>query len=365
MKKIIIVIGTRPNFIKVTRFKKLVADDPSVSIKLVHTNQHFDEAMSSVFFRQFGIEIDHFIAPYTGSSTAHMGHIMMGLDAYFNSESPDLVIVVGDVNSTLAGAIAANKRGFKLAHLESGLRSRDRAMPEEINRILTDKITDYYFVTEKSGSDNLLAEGVDPSKIFFVGNTMIDTLVYFKDQIESSLVLAELNIYERPYALVTLHRPSNVDEEKNLVKVADFLKEVSKELCVVFPVHHRTQQNIERLGLGKHFEALDNCVLCDPLDYFSFQKLIAHSEIVITDSGGIQEETTFLRVPCVTLRENTERPVTIEVGTNTLMGFDADRIVDMIRKREFKIGQIPEMWDGHATERIMKLITSGKIGSES
>jgi len=356
MKKVIIVIGTRPNFIKITRFKQLAAEGGKIEVKLVHTNQHYDESMSGVFFRQFGIEIDHFIPQFSGSPNAHFGHIVQGLDEYFVAENPDLVMVVGDVNSTLAGALVANKLGIRIAHLESGLRSEDLDMPEEINRILTDKITDHYFVTETSGQQNLLREGVDEKKIHFVGNTMIDTLVHFKKNIDASTVLSDLGVNDRAYALVTLHRPSNVDSLEDVEKVLSFLKRVSETLPIVFPVHHRTKRKIKEFGLEAKFDELDKCILCDALDYFAFQKLISQAVVVITDSGGIQEETTFLQVPCITLRENTERPVTIVEGTNVLMGFDADEIVRIVVEKDFKDGKVPHFWDGAATNRILKVL---------
>lgn len=229
-------------------------------------------------------------------------------------------------------------------------------MPEEINRILTDKITDHYFVTEPSGSKNLLNEGVDESKIHFVGNTMIDTLVHFEPQISGSKILDELKVGEQEYCLVTLHRPSNVDSKEDLEKIYSFLKEVSAQITIVFPMHHRTRSSINRHGLTEEFESLTNCIICESLDYFSFQKLIADSTIVVTDSGGIQEETTFLGVPCITLRENTERPVTITEGTNEMMSFDAPRIIEIISNRDFKKGQKPHLWDGNATQRILETL---------
>ena len=246
MRKIVIVIGTRPNFIKITRFKELAESFDDLSIQLIHTNQHYDNKMSGVFFKQFGIDVDHFLDRFEGSANAHFGHIIQGLDAYFTQEQPDLVVVVGDVNSTLAAAIVANRLGIKIAHLESGLRSNDREMPEEINRILTDKITDFYFVTEPSGTKNLLEEGVEESKIHFVGNTMIDTLVHFKNQISNSDVLEKIGVNDQEFCLVTLHRPSNVDQKADLEKICAFLTEVSANIKVVFPMHHRTRSSIEK-----------------------------------------------------------------------------------------------------------------------
>ena len=357
MRKIVIVIGTRPNFIKITRFKELAESFDDLSIQLIHTNQHYDNRMSGVFFKQFGIDVDHFLDRFEGSANAHFGHIIQGLDAYFTQEQPDLVVVVGDVNSTLAAAIVANRLGIKIAHLESGLRSNDREMPEEINRILTDKITDFYFVTEPSGTKNLLEEGVEESKIHFVGNTMIDTLVHFKNQISNSDVLEKIGVNDQEFCLVTLHRPSNVDQKADLEKICAFLTEVSANIKVVFPMHHRTRSSIEKYGLSEAFDGIENLIICSSLDYFSFQKLISNSTIVVTDSGGIQEETTFLEIPCITLRENTERPITITEGTNILMDFDAQRIIDIISSRNFKKGKKPHLWDGNSTQRILETIS--------
>ena len=356
MKKIILVIGTRPNFIKITRFKDLLAGNDQFELELIHTNQHYDEAMSGIFFKQFGIEVDHFLPQFKGSPNAHFGHIIQHLDGHFSEKKPDLVIAVGDVNSTLAASIVANRLGIKVAHLESGLRSCDMGMPEEVNRILTDRITDFYFVTEPSGIENLKNENVADEKVFFVGNTMIDTLVHFKQSIDESDVLERLSIKANTdYALVTLHRPSNVDTKESIEQMLDFLTKLSAEIDIIFPMHHRTKNKIEEFGMTEDFKSIKNCTITGALDYFAFQKLIANSVIVITDSGGIQEETTFLQIPCITLRENTERPVTISEGTNTLMDFDGDKIVEIIRNKAFKTGTVPQFWDGKATERIVNL----------
>ena len=310
--------------------------------------------MSSVFIQQFGLTIDAFLDRFDGSPNEHFGHIIQGLDRYFRDENPDLVIVVGDVNSTLAAAIVANRLSITIAHLESGLRSDDREMPEEINRILTDEITDYFFITEDSGFENLKKKGVPESKLLFVGNTMIDTLVHFRGQIQDSMILEEKGIEGKNYCLITIHRPSNVDTREDATKVLEFLQNLSKELHIVLPLHHRTRMKFETFGLLDSLEAIENSTICEALDYFSFQKLIAHSELVITDSGGIQEETTFLQVPCITLRENTERPVTITEGTNTLMDFDGERILKIVQERDYKQGSVPKLWDGHATDRIIE-----------
>lgn len=350
-----VVVGTRPNFIKVTRIKKVAAERGDWQVQLVHTGQHFDARMSTVFFDQFGLVPDRWLEIPKGSPNTQMAHIMLGLEGLITADRPDLMMVVGDVNSTLAAALTANKCGVPLAHLESGLRSRDPGMPEEINRILTDRITDIFLVTEPSGESNLLNEGVAKERIHFTGNTMIDTLVAFEDRIQASPVLKDLGLAEGGHVLMTIHRPATVDDKEELGKLVELVAEVAKDHPVVFPVHPRTTANLERFGLHGKLVAIKNLILGGPMDYFAFQKLIATSAFVITDSGGIQEETTHRQVPCLTLRPNTERPVTITEGTNELITFDLDALRDAIGRihsGSFKKGRIPHLWDGHATERV-------------
>lgn len=360
MKKILVIIGTRPNFIKVTQFKK-VAQKHGHDLKLVHTGQHFDDKMANVFFKQFNLVPDYFLDTKQGLNREELiAEITKNLENLIKTTfKPDLVIVVGDVNSTLAGANAAKNCGIKLAHLESGLRSFDETMPEEHNRILTDKVSDYFFVTEQSGYDHLIKEGHTKERIFFVGNTMIDTMVAFNKEIEASSILADLNLAEKQFVLMTMHRPATVDSAGGLLKLLDILKEVNKKYKIVFPVHPRTTKNMEYLGLKKEFEAIEGLIFTEPLDYFAFQKLIKYSKFILTDSGGIQEETTFLKIPCFTLRPNTERPITCTLGTNTLVPFEVDTILNYISQVEagtYKKGQIPPMWDGKATERVFEAI---------
>ena len=357
MKKILVIVGTRPNFIKVTQFKR-VAEQNKYDLRIVHTGQHFDDKMADVFFKQFKLTPDYFLnIPQNLNREQLIEAITKAIENLINTTfKPDLVAVVGDVNSTLAGAYAAKNCGLKLTHVESGLRSYDNTMPEEINRILTDEISDYFFVTEQSGFDNLINAGHTKNNVFFVGNTMIDTMVTFDKEIENSNVLANLKMDKQQYVLMTMHRPATVDNMEGLLKLLDILKEVNNKYKIVFPVHPRTTKNIEALGLKKDFESLSGLMFTEPLDYFSFQKLIKYSKFILTDSGGIQEESTFLKVPCLTLRPNTERPVTCTLGTNTLVPFDVKSILDYVSQIEtgsYKKGQVPPLWDGKAFSKVL------------
>lgn len=361
MKKILIVIGTRPNFIKVTQFKKEAEKFPELNVKMVHTGQHFDEKMADVFFRQFDLQPDFFLNISPASPNSQMAEIMLKLEELIKSSyKPDMIIVVGDVNSTLAAAITANKMEIKLAHLESGLRSYDRTMPEEFNRILTDELTDEFFVTEPSGMKSLIAEGKDESQLHFVGNTMIDTLVAFTPQIDQSGVLDDLGLTSKTFVLMTMHRPATVDSNEGLQKLVELIEHVTKRYAIVFPIHPRTLKKLDEFGLKNRMMNCPGLKLTDPLDYFAFQKLIKHSKFILTDSGGIQEESTFVKVPCLTLRPNTERPVTVTEGTNTLVPFDLGKILEKVEQIEngtYKKGQIPQHWDGHSTGRILKILS--------
>jgi UDP-N-acetylglucosamine 2-epimerase (non-hydrolysing) len=362
MKKVMIVVGTRPNFIKITQFRKAALAWPSLEIKILHTGQHYDTKMADVFFEQFNLSPDYFLNTPPGSSVFQMAHIMLGLEKVLSEYKPDLVMVVGDVNSTFAAALTANKMNIPLAHLESGLRSYDRSMPEEFNRVLTDSLSDYYFVTEQSGYDALLKEGVDEKRLFFVGNTMIDTLVAFKEQIHQSEILSRLNLKKGAYVLMTMHRPATVDTSEGLRKLMELIGLITQKHQLVFPIHPRTLKNIRQFDLEDAFVKNKNLILSEPLDYFAFQKLVAGCRYILTDSGGIQEESTFLQIPCLTLRPNTERPVTITLGTNELVPFDMKSIVSRMEAIEggtFKEGSIPPFWDGKASERIMELIAGG------
>ncbi len=361
MKKILIVVGTRPNFIKVTRFKKVIANYPNLEVKFVHTGQHFDEKMSQVFFDQFDLRPDFMLNIGQGTPTHQMAQVMLGLEQVCLTYQPDVLMVVGDVNSTFAAALTGNKMGIKVAHLESGLRSFDRAMPEEINRLLTDEISDVFFVTEQSGLDHLKAEGKPDSNVYFVGNTMIDSLVEFQSEVDKSPILELLNLEPSKYVLMTMHRPSNVDTKEGLVILIDMIHLICKQFKLVFPIHPRTVSRLKQYDLWSSIEHLEGLIFTEPLDYFAFQKLTAQCKFVVTDSGGIQEETTFRQVPCLTLRNNTERPSTIDIGSNVLVPYtlqDLNKNMQDIINGQFKAGQIPPLWDGKSTERIADALLS-------
>lgn len=358
-KKILIVVGTRPNFVKITQFKKVAKNFPDLEVKIAHTGQHYDERMSAVFLKQFNIEIDYFLGVLASSANSLIGEIIIALEKVIQSYEPDILLCVGDVNSTLAAAISANKLGVKLGHLESGLRSLDRQMPEEVNRILTDEISDICFVTEKSGIENLKQIGKAENQIAFVGNTMIDTLIHFNNEIEASSILEEIALKKGKYILVTMHRPRNVDTKEALLKIIDLFKNITSKHLVVFSMHPRTKNSFEKFNLINKLESINQLKIIEPQNYFAFQKLIKYSFCVITDSGGIQEETTFLKIPCITLRENTERPSTLEEGTNVLMSFNTQKITETIlaiTNGNFKNGEVPKFWDGNATKRVLETI---------
>lgn len=359
---ILIVIGTRPNFIKVTQFKKLASTYPSLDLKIVHTGQHYDDKMADVFFRQFNLIPDYFLNISQGSPNAQIAEIMQKLEQLILKDfKPDLLIVVGDVNSTLAATITANKMGIKLAHIESGLRSFDETMPEEHNRIITDKLSNLFFVTEQSGYDNLIQEGVTSDKIVFVGNTMIDTMVAFEKDIDSSNVLNQYALSKNDFVLMTMHRPATVDNYEELHKLYTLIEDLTIKYKVFFPIHPRTLKRIEEFGLKEKFLTNSKIILAEPLDYFGFQKLVKNCKFIITDSGGIQEESTFLGKPCLTLRPNTERPITVTEGTNTLVPFEVDIIKDFVSQIElgkYKKGKVPNLWDGKSTERILSYLSN-------
>lgn len=357
-KKLYILIGTRPNFIKVTRFKEL-ADKYSFDVKIIHTGQHFDDNMANVFFDQFDLRPDYFLNVGGMSPNSQVGQIMLKLEELFQDiGKPDFFMVPGDVNSTLAGAVAANKLGVPLIHLESGLRSFDKKMPEEHNRIVADNLSNYCMVTESSGLKNIEDENIQ-AKAFLVGNTMIDTLVKFEPKIEQSSVLEDLSLRDEKFILCTFHRPSNVDAKEQLLKLSDLLNSLATRMKVVIPLHPRTRKMLEEYDLMSSLENNNQLIISEPIGYFEFQKLIKYSQVVITDSGGIQEETTYRQVPCLTVRENTERPITITEGTNTLVKFEKEEILSFIEKilsNNYKSGSIPKYWDGHTTERIYQTL---------
>jgi UDP-N-acetylglucosamine 2-epimerase (non-hydrolysing) len=317
--------------------------------------------MSDIFFSELGLKQPDFILHVDKNTVvSQLTAIMQGIEQTVQEYKPDLMVVVGDVNSTLAAALVANKMGVPLAHVESGLRSFDRSMPEEINRILTDAITDIFFVTEQSGVDNLIKEGKSKDQIFLVGNTMIDTLVAYDKQIKASVILKQLQLKPASYALMTMHRPGNVDTKEGLLKIFEVIDTLTQKIRVVFPVHPRTLNKIKEFNLHYRLSSNKHVTLLEPAGYLDFQHLILYAQFVITDSGGIQEETTYQQIPCITLRPNTERPSTTEIGSNTLLNFDNDMIqatVESIFSNTYKSCAIPPLWDGKATERIFEVIS--------
>jgi UDP-N-acetylglucosamine 2-epimerase (non-hydrolysing) len=363
MVKIISVVGARPNFIKIAPLNKEFMNYPQIRNYICHTGQHFDEKMSDIFFRELEISKPDFnLGIGSGTHAAQTASIMIEFEKVIDLVKPDLVIVPGDVNSTMACTLVASKKNIPVAHIESGLRSFDRTMPEEINRIVTDVLSEYLFVTEESGIRNLKNEGISPAKIFFVGNIMIDSLINYLPKIDGSDIEKRLNIAEEKYCLCTFHRPSNVDDPRNLAEILDMLKELSGKLSVIFPMHPRTR-NVFNL-IKKSPQEYANIIITDPIGYIDFLSLLKNSELVITDSGGIQEETTFLGVQCLTVRNNTERPVTAEIGTNQLIGSDFGKIKTAaleILSGKIKEGRIPELWDGKAAKRIASIIASDFI----
>ncbi|MBP7400903.1 MAG: UDP-N-acetylglucosamine 2-epimerase (non-hydrolyzing) [Chitinophagales bacterium] len=367
MKKILIVVGTRPNFIKVTQFRKEALAAGNVEIKIVHTGQHYDRNMADVFFEQFDLVPDYFMQIESGTPNTQMAKIMLALEKLILEQyTPDLLIVVGDVNSTFAAATTANKMQIPLAHLESGLRSYDRTMPEEFNRLAADELSDYYFVTEQSGLDNLLRDGRKKEHIFFVGNTMIDTMVAFEEKIQASDIKQQLKIgSNEDFVLMTIHRPSNVDNIEGAKKLLQLIDYITAIQTLIFPMHPRTTKRFEEYHLLEKLTTNKNLILTEPLDYFAFQKLIADCKYILTDSGGIQEESTFRRIPCLTIRPNTERPSTIEIGSNTLVEWDFEllkKYIDQIESDKYKQGDVPPLWDGKATKRIIEVIGDLPIG---
>ena len=359
MKKILICVGTRPNFIKVTRFKKL-ASKYNLEIKLLHTGQHFDHQMSKVFFAELKLEKPDIYLDAKGETQIEMmANIMVKFERELTNYNPNIVLVPGDVNSSLSCALVASRNGIKIGHIESGLRSFDRAMPEEINRILIDDLSDFFFVTDESGIEHLNNEGKEEKKIHLVGNTMIDSLVSFKNSIEKSKILSQVNCPD-DYGLMTFHRPSNVDRKNTLSELLNTIDKCCTSLTMVLPLHPRTKKSLEKHNLWDKFKSIKNLIFTESLGYLDFMKLVTNSKIVITDSGGIQEETTFLQIPCITVRENTERPITIEMGNNELVQLNASLISNrMIKKlKSAQKGKIPPLWDGHATERILEIIST-------
>lgn len=399
--KVLIVVGARPNFMKaapiiaaIQQYNEMTASifaDRRLSAReqirhlLVHTGQHYDDLMSGVFFRDLNIPVpDIYLGVGSGSHATQTAEVMKNFEPVLLKEKPDILVVVGDVNSTLACALVAAKISFDsagsrplIAHVEAGLRSFDRLMPEETNRVLTDHISDLLFVTEQSAIRNLRNEGVPADRIYFVGNTMIDSLLALKNKADTSTILEELGLCKQRendgadklttrYALLTLHRPGNVDNGDTFRNILSGLEELRAKCLIIFPVHPRTRGRITEFGfassLNRNPRDAGNCrhgiALIDPLGYLDFLCLMKHAALVVTDSGGIQEETTILEIPCVTVRESTERPVTVESGTNTLAGTKTDTIRDAIRSQLGRVMKVhaPRFWDGQAAKRVIEVL---------
>lgn len=363
-KTVFLVVGARPNFMKIAPIVRAFKAHGGLAYKIIHTGQHYDRDMNEVFFEELGIPApDVFMAAGGGTHSEQTGKIMVAFEALCQQDRPDAVLVVGDVNSTLACSIVAKKLNIPVAHVEAGLRSGDMTMPEEINRRVTDSISDWFFVTEPSGVAHLEHEGKPASAIHYVGHVMVDNVLFQAEKLtqtetsgfETSAFKAACAAAGSRYGVVTLHRPSNVDYAEAMVRIAHALKDVAAELPLIFPVHPRTRHNLEKFGI----ELGENIVLVGPQAYMAFLNLWKDAAVVLTDSGGLQEETTALGVPCITIRENTERPVTVEEGSNVLVGTDPVRIVAEARKvlrGEGKQGRRPALWDGRAAERIVEIL---------
>jgi UDP-N-acetylglucosamine 2-epimerase (non-hydrolysing) len=358
--KILNVAGARPNFMKIAPLMKEMRKHSEIQPILVHTGQHYDAKMSKQFFPDLHIPPpDINLEVGSASHAVQTAKIMMAFEDVLTKERPDLVVVVGDVNSTIGCALTSVKLHIPVAHVEAGLRSFDRRMPEEINRILTDAISEYLFVTERSAEKNLLGEGIPREKIYFVGNVMIDTLLANRKKAEQSNILERLQLEAQGYALLTLHRPSNVDNRETLAGILDAIDNIQAKIPIIFPIHPRTQKCIKELEFTTRIAAMKRLQLIEPLGYLDFLKLVAESRLVLTDSGGIQEETTILQVPCITLRETTERPITIQQGTNSIAGTVPDAIIratSNVLHGNFRSGRMPELWDGKAAERIIRIL---------
>jgi UDP-N-acetylglucosamine 2-epimerase (non-hydrolysing) len=360
--KILNVVGARPNFMKMAPIVEAMARVPRIQSLLVHTGQHYDEGMSEVFFRDLEMpKPDITLGVGSGTHAEQTARIMVEFEKVRLGVKPDLVIVVGDVNSTMACTLVAAKLRISVAHVEAGLRSFDRSMPEEINRIVTDALAETLFTTSRDANENLIHEGIDPARIHFVGNTMIDTLLKHRNNAAALRTAERFSLRRGNYALVTLHRPSNVDDPAVLRGILDALQELLERLPVILPLHPRTQRRIQEFGFAGVLGPVVRT--CDPLGYLDFLNLMSGAALVLTDSGGLQEETTILGVPCLTLRKNTERPVTIHEGTNVLVGPDKGRILEAageVTSGRFEKKGPPEFWDGRVAERIVQVLLDSR-----
>jgi len=359
--KILSIVGARPNFMKVAPLHRAFLARPSIISKIVHTGQHYDAKMSEVFFEQLELpKPDYYLGVGGGSHTQQTAKIMLAFEPILEAEQPDLVLVVGDVNSTVACTLVATKMNIPVAHVEAGLRSGDRKMPEELNRLMTDAVSDFLFVTEQSGLDHLMHEGVPPVRVFFVGNCMIDSLVYYRRKAAQLASIDLLGLTSKAYVLVTMHRPSNVDTAEGLTAIVEMIELVALHTTVVFPVHPRTRNNFEKFGLQQRLAAISSLRLLEPQGYLEFLQLMEHATVVLTDSGGIQEETTYLQVPCLTFRDSTERPITVDIGSNILLHelnplLAYAALIPALEGR-WKKSVVPPLWDGRAAERIAHIL---------
>lgn len=361
--------GARPNFMKIAPLMHALKNNPHIQPVLVHTGQHYDVKMSGRFFEELNIpQPDINLEVGSASHAVQTAKIMEGFEKVCLEEKPDFVMVVGDVNSTVACTLVASKLNIKTIHYEAGLRSNDRSMPEEINRLVTDSISDLFFTTSKDADVNLIREGIAIDKIHMVGNLMIDSLVANLKKAQSSFLNFELlnhnhrirfgvDFKERQYGVMTFHRPSNVDDAESLRKLVTIWGEISKDIPLIFPVHPRTYKNIQMYGLREIIESYPQLYFIEPLGYMQFIHLVSKSKFALTDSGGIQEETTYLNIPCLTVRPTTERPITVWEGSNKLISVDEINLeVDLIIKGKGKVGKIPHFWDGETTNRIVRIL---------
>ena len=365
---VLAVAGCRPNFVKLAPLIRAMDRRPSLRPLLVHTGQHYDHALSDVFFRDLDLpEPDVHLGVGSGSQAVQTARVLEGMERVLLDRTPDLVLVVGDVNSTVAAALAAVKLGIPVAHVEAGLRSFDREMPEEVNRMVTDSLSSFLFVSEPSGVENLRREGADQAEIHLVGNVMVDALLINLEKISSSGVLERWGLEPGTYGVLTLHRPDNVDDREVAAGVVAGLLEVQRELPLIFPVHPRTRERFERMGLWDELDRAAGLLPVEPLGYLDFLGLVRHAALVLTDSGGLQEETTALGVPCLTLRHGTERPATVSEGTNRIVGKDPERIATSAREAlaNGSSGRAPDLWDGKASERIVDVLLDQTVRIET
>ncbi|MEI7595847.1 MAG: UDP-N-acetylglucosamine 2-epimerase (non-hydrolyzing) [Bacteroidota bacterium] len=355
--KIILVVGARPNFVKIAQLIKKLKEDSFFSPVLVHTGQHYDYKMSELFFNELSIpQPDIFLNVGNETPTGQIAKMLVEFEKVCINEKPDCVLVVGDVNSTMACSIIASRHRIKLIHLEAGLRSNDKTMPEETNRLITDQLSDLLLTPSLDGNTNLKREGISESKIHFVGNIMIDTLTNYLPQIKQIKAFEKFDLKEKEYLLLTIHRPSNVDNPETLKELLENITMLSKKIKIVFPVHPRTLNSIRSNNL---VQENDNIIFIEPLGYIEFTSLMLYSKLVVTDSGGVQEETTALGIPCITMRENTERPITITEGTNIIIGNNYNELfalTDIALLNNWKKASIPKYWDGKTSERIIDVL---------